>query len=77
MLVVKKNETFFIRVWKPLCNRRVLNFGRNPGKESSKRTIYASGGLELLQLKIIGRGSTLANLGNDYEFISMDTRTIW
>ena len=41
------NETFFIRVWKPLPSRRILKTLRGNPKESLKRTISASGGLGL------------------------------
>ena len=42
--VGEENEIPFIRVWKPLSSRCILKTFR----ESSKRTISASGGLELL-----------------------------
>ena len=44
--VEEENETFFIRVWKPLPSRRVLKTWR----ESPNRTISTSGGLGLLQM---------------------------
>ena len=40
------NKTFFIRVWRPLPNKCVLKTLR----ESPKKTIFASGGLGLLQM---------------------------
>ena len=42
----EENKTFFIRVWKPLTSRRILKTLRG----SPKRTISASGELELLQM---------------------------
>ena len=45
-LVGDENETFRIRVWKPLPNRRVLKLVRN----GPKWTIFASGQLGLLQI---------------------------
>ena len=33
------NETFFIRVWKPLPNRHVLNLEGKPERKSRKMTI--------------------------------------
>ena len=50
--VGEKNETFFIRVWKPLPIRRVLKTLRGkPERESPKRIIFASDGLKLLRDK--------------------------
>ena len=49
-MVGEENKTFFIRVWKPLPRRRVLKILEGkPERESSKKTIFASGGLEPLQ----------------------------
>ena len=49
--VGEENKTFFIRVWKPFPSKRVLkNLERKPERESPKRTISASGGLELLHV---------------------------
>ena len=41
-----ENESFFIRVWKPLPSIRVLKILR----KNSKRTVFTSGGLGLLQM---------------------------
>ena len=49
-LVGDRNKTFFIRALKSLRNGHVLKFLRG----SSKRTIFASGELELLQSKSSG-----------------------
>ena len=43
---MEDNETPFIRVWKPLPNRRILKTLRG----SPKRTMLANGGLGPLQM---------------------------
>ena len=43
--VGEENETFFIRVWKPLPSRHVLKTEGKLERESPKRTISASGEL--------------------------------
>ena len=48
--VGEENETFFIRVWKPLPSRQ----GKSE-EESSNKTISVSGGLGLLHLMFLGR----------------------
>ena len=47
-MVREENEPFSIRVWKPLPSRHV--FEGKPGRESPKRIISTSGGLEPLQM---------------------------
>ena len=47
--VGERNETLLIRVWKPLPSRHIQSLERKPEKENPKRTISASGGLELIQ----------------------------
>ena len=50
-MIGEENETFFIRVWKHLSSRCVLkSFEGKLERESLKRTISATGGLELLQM---------------------------
>ena len=48
-LVGEENETFFIRVWKPLTNRHVLKTLRR-SLQGKKMTLSTSGGLEILQM---------------------------
>ena len=44
------NETFFIRVWKPLLSRHVLKtLDGMFERESPRKTIFASGELELFE----------------------------
>ena len=53
-LIEEGNETFFIRVWKPLLAACFKNLAGKPDRESLKRTISASGGLESLQEGRVG-----------------------
>ena len=55
--VVEENETFFIRVWKPLPSKHVLK----TLKASPKRTISASSGFEPLQMVLEPNTGQCAN----------------
>ena len=49
-MVGEENETFFIRVWKPLPSICVLKLERKSERERPKRTIFDCSGFRLLQM---------------------------
>ena len=53
MSVGEENETFCIRVWKPLPSRRILKTLRGSPEKNPKGTISASGNLRPFQRKTV------------------------